>query len=148
MNNFKADAVQKLFQIELNEARRRSIFQGIALGLLLSIILLSCFGFILWLNQERIAEMALDYIIKSYMSDLFATFPDAYVSNNQHKIIPILDDFTNAAAAKKVTEDEFKEIGKTLILALKDRKLTYHEIDDILSLMKRASKRGKYLNYN
>ena len=103
-------------------------------------------GFFLWFNQDKIAEKALDYIVHNYMKELFAAFPDAYVSNNQHKILPILDEFTNATASREVSEAEFKEIGKSIIMALKDKELTYHEIDEILLKMKRASKKGSDFN--
>lgn len=136
------EAYEKLFGIEKRQIRKKSLLQGLLLGVLLFILLISGFGFALWLNQEEVAELALDYLVSGYMQDLFATFPDAYVSKNQHKIMPILDEFTNAAAAKKVTEGEFKHIGKRLILALKDKRLTYHEITDILTQMKTASKSG------
>ena len=64
------------------------------------------------------------------------------MSHNQHKILPILDKFANAAATKKVTDSEFKYIGKNIIAALKDKQLTYHEITDILTKMQTASKSG------
>ena len=137
---------EKLYRIEKKKIRRRSLLQGIILGVLLIALLICGVGFAAWLNQDEIAEFALDYLVNSYLQDLFATFPDAYVSNNQHKILPILDDFTNAAAAKRVTDSEFKKIGKSLILALKDKQMTYHEVTDILNLMKRASKRGNNLD--
>ena len=64
------------------------------------------------------------------------------MSNKQHKILPNLDKFTNAADAKKVTGAEFKYIGKNIIAALKDKELTYHEITDILTKMETATKSG------
>lgn len=140
------EAVKKLFQIELKRVRKKTLTQGILLGVLICVLIVFSFGFFLWLHQDKIAEKALEYIVSSYMIELFSTFPDAYVSFNQHKIIPILDEFTNAAANKKVSEAEFREIGKSLIRALKDKKLTYHEIDAILAKMKRASKRGSFFN--
>ncbi len=142
----KLEAVQKLFRIELHRVRKISLIQGMLLGILIFVFILIILGFFLWYHQDTIAEKALDYIVSSYMKDLFASFPDAYVSYNQHKILPILDEFTNAAAAQKVSEAEFKEIGKSLILALKDKELTYHEIDDILLKMKNAAKKGNYFN--
>lgn len=136
------DAYDKLFRIEKKQIRRRSLFQGIFIGLLICLLLVCSFVFILWVNQDKIAEAALGYLADNYFQDLFASFPDAYVSFNQHKILPILDGFTNAAAAKRVTKDEFKYIGKNIILALKDKKLTYHEVTDILTQMETASRRG------
>lgn len=116
------------------------------LGILLCVIAIFNFSLFLWLNQDTVAEKALDYIVNNYMKELFASFPDAYVSNNQHKILPILDEFTNAAASEKVSEAEFKEIGKSIIMALKDKELTYHEIDEILLKMKHASRKGSDFN--
>ena len=140
--NTSKEAYEKLFGIEKRMIRKRTLLQGVLLGVLLVFLLISAFGFLLWMNQDEVAELALDYMVSGYMQDLFETFPDAYVSRNQHKIMPILDGFTNAAAAKKVTEGEFKYIGRTLILALQDRQLTYHEINDILTKMQTASKSG------
>jgi hypothetical protein len=140
------EAVKKLFQIEVKRVRKKTLTQGILVGVLISVLVVFSVGLFLWLNQDKIAEKALEYIVSSYMSELFSTFPDAYVSFNQHKIIPILDEFTNAAANKKVSESEFREIGRSLIRALKDKKLTYHEIDAILEKMKSASKRGRYFD--
>ena len=140
------DAVQRLFKIELKQVRRRSILLGVFIGVLASILLLFSLGSIIWFNQDAVAEKALDYIISGYMKDLFESFPDAYVSNNQHKILPILDNFTNAAAKNFVSEAEFKEIGKSVVFALRDKELTYHEIDDILSKMKQASNAGSFFD--
>ncbi|MCH8956004.1 hypothetical protein IIA28_11920 [candidate division KSB1 bacterium] len=143
---FHPDDIQKLFRIELKQAKRKSLLYGMLLGVLLFCLTIAGFASMLWLNKEAVAEKALDYVISGYLTDLFESFPDAYVSYNQHKILPILDKFTNAAAKKYVSEAEFKEIGKSLIFALKDKELTYHEIDEILSQMKRASSAGAYFD--
>ncbi|MCH7678391.1 hypothetical protein IID10_03385 [candidate division KSB1 bacterium] len=136
------DAYEKLFQIEKKQIKRRSLLTGIALGMLIFLLLLSGLALTAWTNQDKIAEAALEYLADNYLQDLFATFPDGYMSHNQHKVLPILDKFTNAAAAKKVTGAEFKYIGKNIIAALKDKELTYHEITDILTNMQTASKSG------
>ena len=136
------DAYEKLFQVEKKQIKRRSLLQGIALGMLIFLLLLSGLALTAWTNQDKIAEASLEYLADNYLQDLFATFPDGYVSHNQHKILPILDKFTNAAAAKKVTGSEFKYIGKRIIAALKDKELTYHEITDILTQMETAAKSG------
>lgn len=144
--NVDPNAIDKLIQIELNEAHRKGLRKGFILGAGLILFVIFSVSAILWINKELIAEEAMDFVINNYMRDIFATFPDAYMSNNQHKVLPILDEFTNAAAAKKVSQAEFKAIGKAIILALHDKQLTYHEIDHILSLMKKASKRGQNFN--
>ena len=95
------DAYEKLFRIEKKQIKRRSLLQGIALGMLIFLLLLSGLALTAWANQDKIAEASLQYLADNYLQDLFATFPDGYVSHNQHKILPILDKFTNAAAAKK-----------------------------------------------
>ncbi len=136
------DAYKKLFRIEKKQIKRRSLLQGIALGMLIFLLLLSGLAFTAWANQDKISEAALQYLADNYLQDLFATFPDGYMSHNQHKILPILDKFANAAAAKKVTGSEFKYIGKRIIAALKDKELTYHEITEILTKMQTASKSG------
>lgn len=136
------DAYEKLFQIEKKQIKRRSLLTGIALGMLIFLLLLSGIALTAWTNQDKIAEASLEYLADNYLQDLFATFPDGYMSHNQHKVLPILDKFTNAAAAKKVTGAEFKYIGKNIIAALKDKELTYHEITDILTNMQTASKSG------
>jgi len=143
---YKADAIEKLFRIELNQTRKKSLIVGVLLGFLLTVMLIIGLGSILWFNQDVVAEKALDYIISGYMKDLFESFPDAYVSNNQHKILPILDNFTNAAAKNFVSEAEFKEIGKSVVFALRDKELTYHEIDDLLAKMKQASNAGSFFD--
>ena len=140
--NMNQDAYEKLLQIEKKQIKRRSLLTGIALGMLIFLLLLSGLALTAWTNQDKIAEAALEYLADNYLQDLFATFPDGYMSHNQHKVLPILDKFTNAAAAKKVTGAEFKYIGKNIIAALKDKELTYHEITDILTNMQTASKSG------
>jgi len=140
------DAAEKLFNLELNKVRKKNILAGVFIGVLISILLILALGSVLWFNQDTVAEKALDYIISGYMKDLFESFPDAYVSNNQHKILPILDNFTNAAAKNFVSEAEFKEIGKSVVFALRDKELTYHEIDDILAQMKQASNAGSFFD--
>jgi len=143
---YKADAIEKLFRIELNQTRKKSLIVGVLLGFLLTVMLIIGLGSILWFNQDAVAEKALDYIISGYMNDLFESFPNAYVSYNQPRILLILDNFTNAAAKHYVSAAEFKEIGRSVIFALKDKELTYHEIDDILSKMKRASSAGSFFD--
>ena len=140
--NINANAYEKLYGIEKKQIKRRSRLQGILIGFLATWLLLGGLIFIGWLNQDNITEAALEYLVNNYMRELFESFPDAYVSNNQHKIMPILDNFTNSAAAKRVTPAEFKVIGKALINSLKDKKLTYEEITNVLNLMDKSCKRG------
>jgi hypothetical protein len=136
------DAIRKVYDVEMKFVRKRSLWTGIGIGLLLA-VLLSVLLFIgIWTNKQFIAEKAMDYIFTTYVQDLFETFPDGYVSNNQHKILPVLDDFTNAASKHKVSNHEFKQLGQQLFQALNDRELTYHEIDAILARMKDAAKGG------
>lgn len=144
--NPKADAIEKLFRIELKDARKKSLIAGIFLGVLLSIFIVVGVVSLLWFNQDVVADKALDYIISGYMKDLFESFPDAYVSYNQQRILLVLDNFTNAAAKHYVSDAEFKEIGKSIVFALRDKELTYHEIDDILSQMKLASNDGSFFD--
>ncbi len=140
------DAAEKLFNLELNKVRKKNILAGVFIGVLISILLILAFGSILWFNQEIVAEKALDYIISGYLHDLFESFPNAYVSYNQPRILLILDNFTNAAAKHYVSDAEFKEIGKSVVFALRDKELTYQEIDDILSKMKQASNAGSFFD--
>lgn len=140
------DAAEKLFNLELNKVRKKNILAGVFIGVLISILLILALGSVLWFNQDVVAEKALAYIISGYMNDLFESFPNAYFSYNQHKILPILDNFTNAAAKHYVSDAEFKEIGKSVVFALRDKELTYHEIDDILSKMKQASNAGSFFD--
>ncbi len=136
------NAYDKLYGIEKNQIRRKSRWQGILIGFFASWLSLGSLVFIGWLNKDNITEASLEYLVNNYMGELFQSFPDAYVSNNQHKIMPILDSFANSAAAKRVTSAEFKVIGKNLIGALKDKKLTYEEITNVLALMDKSCKRG------
>jgi len=140
--NMNMNAYEKLYGIEKNQIRKKSIWQGILIGFLASWLFLGGLVFVAWLNQDNITEAALEYLVNNYMRELFESFPDAYVSNNQHKIMPILDNFANSAAAKRVTPAEFKVIGKTVIGSLKDKKLTYEEITNILNLMDKSCERG------
>lgn len=137
-----SDAAEKLFNLELNKVRKKNILAGVFIGVLISILLILALGSVLWFNQDIVAEKALEYVVSGYLTELFESFPNAYVTYNQHKILPILDGFTNAAARHHVSNREFREIGKSVITALSDKKLTYHEIDAILSNMKAASGKG------
>lgn len=144
--NPKADAIEKLFRIEVKDARKKSLLAGIFIGVLLIILIVISLVTFLWFNQEAVAERALDYVISGYMKDLFESFPDAYVSYNQQRILLVLDNFANAAAKHYVSDAEFKEIGKSVVFALRDKELTYHEIDDILAQMKEASNAGSFFD--
>jgi len=132
--------VKKLLRVEGNEMKRLGLIQGFLGGVLVCFLLLILAGAFIWKNPEIVAEKALDYVVSNYLQDLFKGFPDAYVSRHRNEIHIILDDFTNAAAANKISQRHYKSIGKSLLSAMSDKKITWHEMDGVLALLKKAAK--------
>jgi len=131
-------AVEKLVAIEVKYAQKRSFIRGFFSGLLLAGIISLIGGIYIWLNSDKIVNKALNFVTPEFMEDLFKAIPDAYVSRNKEKVLNTFDDFTNAVADGRVSKREFKSIGREIVIALKDRKFTYQEIDRILEKMNLA----------
>ena len=132
--------VKTLLRIEGKEMKRLGLVQGFLGGLLACFLIVILTGAFVWKNPEMIAEKALDYVVSNYLQDLFKGFPSAYVSKRRNEIFIILDDFTNAAAANKISGRHFKRIGRSLLSALGDKKITWEELDNLLEQMKKAAR--------
>ena len=131
---------QKLLTVQVKYAKRRSFIKGFLLGIFF-VVILNCLGaFYLWLNLDKMADKALTLMVPKLMESIFKAIPDAYVSYNREKVLNTFDDFTNAVAANQISQAEFRTIGRKVILALKDRRFTYREIDGILETMDSAVK--------
>lgn len=118
----------------------KNFMNGFFLGLATSIILILGLLLILWINRGRIIEEALNYAFPALAEEIFKAMPDAYISVNIEKVITTFDAFTNAASDNAISRKDFKKFGKLLANVLKDKKITWHEMDDIINMMQNATK--------
>ena len=79
-------------------------------------------------------------MVSSVVTEVFTAFPDAYFTNNREKVISVFDDFTNAASSHKISSSEFGQLGQQFLKALKDKRITYGELDLILETMQKSLK--------
>lgn len=130
----------KILEIERNLASRRGFWKGLLTGVVVLLLLLAGTGFMVSQNPAATLEFAAEHFLMGYMEDLFAGFPDAYMTNNRERVIQTLDDFTNAMQYQRVSQDSFRAIARQLFAALQDRRLTYQELDGLLATMQEAAK--------
>ena len=131
---------EKLITVEVKYAKRRSFIKGFLCGIIFVVILNFLGAFYVWLNRDKMMDKALTLTAPKLMESIFKAFPDAYVSYNKEKVLNTFDNFTNSVAANRISQAEFRAVGRKVVLALKDRRFTYKEIDGILGTMNSAAK--------
>ena len=130
----------KVLEIERNLAGGRGFWKGLLAGVGIIVLLFGVLGFVVWQNPAATLAFVADHFLMDYMESLFAGFPDAYMTNNRERVIQTLDEFTNAMQFQRVSQENFRSIARELFAALKDRRLTYEELDGILARMQNAAK--------
>jgi len=130
---------QKLLAIEVRMIKKRVFLRGLLLGFVLALVLLSSFAGYFWMNRSQYAASAVDYVAGEMLWKLFRHFPDGYVTRNRDRVVEALDNFTNAASYGRITKKDFRAIADKVMASVKDRKMTYQEIDAILELMNEAA---------
>ena len=139
---------EKLLAIERRAAHRSGFWKGLLLGLG-SFWLIAAIGIaILVVNKESLMNESANLVMGGIMKDVFESFPDGYWTYNQDKIIPILDRFTNAAADHKISRSNYRKISRAIMYSLKDRRLTYKELENLLDLLNKVAASGTALNKN
>ena len=73
------------------------------------------------------------------MEQIFASFPDAYFTNNKDRIMNVLDDFTNATEAHRVSKESYKRLGRMIMRDLRDKKLTYKELNGLVDQLNKMA---------
>jgi len=131
--------IEKLVEIERKAAYHSGLFRGILLGVGTIWLIAIMAVVIVVINKETFLNGAVNFVLGNVMEDVFQSFPDGYWTRNSKRIVPILDQFTNAASEHKISNSEYKKISRAVMYALKDRRLTYQEIENILKLLKDAS---------
>ena len=129
----------KILEIERNLAGRRGFWKGLMAGVAAIMLLAGVMGFIVWQNQAATLEFVAEHFLMDYAESIFAGFPDAYMTNNRERVIQTLDDFTNAMQYQRVSQDDFRDIARQIFAALKDRRLTYQEMDELLASLQKAA---------
>ncbi len=132
---------KKVLQLERKLAFRRGFWRGVAIGLLVPVLLVFALGVGLYTNRAAVVPWMVDTFMIDYIEDLFAGFPDAYMSFNRDRVLEALDNFTNAVAAKKVDRADFRRIGRLFFSIVKDKKITYQEMDQVLNALNEAAHR-------
>ena len=137
-NGFTAKEA-KLLELETALARRKGFWQGMLVSLLLMASLAGTGALYVWTHPLQVLEWAAGYFLLDAAREVFASFPDAYMTLNRDHALAVLDEFTNAVAADKVSRAEFSQLGQTIFSALKDKQLTYQAVNGFLDIMHQAS---------
>ncbi len=132
--------VQRLIGIEKAAAQKTGFRRGLVVGIFIPVLLFSTLIICLILSRNYVEKKIGEYVVSSVLTEVFTAFPDAYFTYNREKVISILDDFTNAASNHKISSSEFSGLGHQVLNALKDKTLTYEELDLILDKMQNALK--------
>ncbi len=133
------EKLNRYIRAERKTAYKNGFVKGIIIGVLIPISLFSSLVIIAIFFQKDIEAKVGEYLMGTVLTEVFSAFPDGYFTHNRERIIKILDDFTNAASKHKISNSEFRQIGRKFLNALKDRQLSYAELDGILALMKEAA---------
>ncbi len=131
---------EKVLQIEKKMAFRSGLWRGIAIGFFIPILLMLMALSIAYAKREALMEWAMDRYVIRYAEDLFAGFPDAYMSYNRDRVFETLDTFTNAVADKKVDRHDFARIGKLVFSIIEDKRISYEEMEKLLTALNKAAK--------
>jgi len=131
--------LNRYVQLERQAAYKKGFVRGLVTGIFIPVLLVSILVITGIFLQRDIEEKVGEYLMGTVLTEVFSAFPDAYFTLNRERIIKILDDFTNAASKHKISNQEFRQIGRKFLDALKDRQLSYAELDAILALMKEAA---------
>lgn len=134
------EQINKLIELEKSAAKKSGFKFGLVVGIFIPILLASITMITLIFSKSYIEKKVGEYIVSNVMNEVFTAFPDAYFTHNREKIIKIFDDFTNAASNHKIGSGEFKLVGHQFLSALKDKRLTYEELDQILTSMQNSVK--------
>lgn len=130
----------KILEIERNLAGRRGFWKGLLTGLAVVVLLIGTTGLIAWQNPAGTLEFVAENFLLDYMESLFAGFPDAYMTNNRERVIQTLDEFTNAMQYQRVSQEDFRDIARQIFAMLRDRRLTYQEMDGLLESLQKAAR--------
>ncbi len=131
--------VEKLLELEKKIAHKSGFWRGVLVGFAGIWALIFFILIFLVINKETLINQSADFVVSHVMEGIFQAFPDGYWTKNHDKIVPILDRFTNAAADHKISKAEYGRISRRILYALKDRRLTYQELENILDLLNEAS---------
>jgi hypothetical protein len=129
----------KILELEKSLAGRRGFWKGLATGFLVIVLLLAGFGMLIWQNPTGVVEFVAGHFLMGYAENLFAGFPDAYMTYNRDRVLQVLDDFTNAMAAQRISREDFRAIFRQFLAALQDQRLTYQELEALLQHLEQAA---------
>lgn len=133
------DKVDTLLELERTLALRKGFWRGLLAAMLVIMIIIGASGVYVYTHQVQALEFVSQVFLQDVVEGIFRAFPDAYMTNRREFVLEVLDQFTNAVAADKVSRMEFSEIGRAIFAALRDRQLTYQEVDGVFEMMRQAS---------
>ena len=129
----------KILELEKSLAGRRGFWKGLATGFLVVVLLLAGVGVFIWQNPTAVVEFVAGHFLMDYAENLFSGFPDAYMTYNRERVLKVLDEFTNAMAAERVSRDDFRAIFREILGDLRDQRLTYQELEALLQHLEQAA---------
>jgi hypothetical protein len=129
----------KILELEKSLAGRRGFWKGLTTGFLLMLFVLVGMGFVIWQNRGKAVELVASHFFMDYAENLFAGFPDGYMTHNRERVLLVLDEFTNAMAGHRVSRQDFHDIFRQFLGALQDQSLTYQELEALLQRLEQAA---------
>ncbi len=136
----KLDMKLRAIELEKRMARRSGFWRGFAAGIAALLLVMAISGFVAYQKREAVAIMAINKVGAKYAEELFAAFPEAYMTNNREKVLNTLDGFTNAVAANRVPREQIEQVGRQVLEALRDKRISYQEMDAILEAIDQLSR--------
>jgi len=136
-------AVQILVSIEKKALRKKFFRLGFLAGFGFLLWLLVLGGLVLWANRDSVVKGAIDIAAQGFVEEVFQSFPEAYMTLNKERIIPLLDDFTNLAQANRIPRSVYRRVGVLVVSALRDKKLTYRELNAIFDYIEQVVNEAK-----
>jgi len=133
------ELLEKLLKLEKKNSYRAGFRKGLVVGIFIPILLLSVISITLIFSRSWIEMKVGELVFTKMTTQVFSAFPDAYFTINRERIIDIFDAFTNAASKNQIDHAEFNQLGHQFLSALRDRQLTYAELDQILATMQAAA---------
>ena len=133
------EALRKLTAIEVKQAKRQGLLAGFLSVIFLLVFISIALSVYFWFNKDQVVEKFIDITVLRLLEDAAQTFPEGYMTRNGDRVLEVFDKFVNAAAANQVSKNGYKNVAKSIMVALNDRKLNYPEINNIVNQMEQAA---------
>lgn len=130
-----ADESRKALDKHTKTARRRGFLIGVLSGAALVCVVSGSLGYSLWMKWSDLSRLTRRPAVVDFMEDMFYTLPEEYARANRERTYRVLDGFTSAAIAEKISLERFAVVAAVVDSALMDRRISIDEFDRIVYRM-------------